>query len=64
MLTMNGNMDMSMQQPVDFTDAKRMLGASPALLQGKILRGGMGTLIVQLWRHVPSVVKSMAIKPE
>ncbi len=30
-------------RPVDFTDAKRMLGASPALLQGKILRGGMGT---------------------
>ncbi len=28
---------------VDFTDAKRMLGASPALLHGKILRGGMGT---------------------
>jgi len=30
-------------RPIDFTDAKRMLGASPALLQGKILRGGMGT---------------------
>jgi mono/diheme cytochrome c family protein/plastocyanin len=30
-------------RPADFTDAKRMLGASPALLQGKILRGGMGT---------------------
>jgi mono/diheme cytochrome c family protein/plastocyanin len=29
--------------PADFTDAKQMLGASPALLQGKILRGGMGT---------------------
>jgi high-affinity iron transporter len=29
--------------PVDFTDAGAMLGASPALLQGKILRGGMGT---------------------
>jgi mono/diheme cytochrome c family protein len=34
---------MSMQAPVDFTDSKRMLGASPALLQGKVLRGGMGT---------------------
>ena len=34
---------MSMQEPADFTDPKRMLGASPALLQGKILRGGMGT---------------------
>ncbi len=32
-----------MQTPVDFTDPTRMLGASPALLQGKILRGGMGT---------------------
>jgi len=30
-------------RPANFTDAKRMLGASPALLQGKILRGGMGT---------------------
>jgi mono/diheme cytochrome c family protein/plastocyanin len=27
----------------DFTDAQQMLGASSALLQGKILRGGMGT---------------------
>ena len=31
------------QAPADFTDARRMLGASPALLQGKIIRGGMGT---------------------
>ncbi|RPI83706.1 MAG: hypothetical protein EHM41_15285 [Chloroflexi bacterium] len=29
--------------PVDFTNPETMLGASPALLQGKILRGGMGT---------------------
>ena len=29
--------------PADFTDPSAMLGASPALLQGKILRGGMGT---------------------
>jgi mono/diheme cytochrome c family protein/plastocyanin len=43
MQTMEGAMDMVMQNPVDFTDPKRMLGASPALLQGKILRGGMGT---------------------
>jgi mono/diheme cytochrome c family protein len=27
----------------DFTDPHNMLGASPGLLQGKILRGGMGT---------------------
>jgi mono/diheme cytochrome c family protein/plastocyanin len=34
------------QQPVtpaDFTDPEQMLGASPALLEGKIERGGMGT---------------------
>lgn len=43
MQTMEGAMNMVMQTPVDFTDPKRMLGASPALLQGKILRGGMGT---------------------
>jgi mono/diheme cytochrome c family protein len=30
-------------RPADFTDASRMLAASPALLQGKIVRGGMGT---------------------
>ena len=35
--------DMGTQTPAVFTDAKRMLGASPTLLQGKILRGGMGT---------------------
>ena len=29
--------------PSDFTDARKMLGASSALLQGKIIRGGMGT---------------------
>jgi mono/diheme cytochrome c family protein len=35
--------NMTMQGPAIFTNPKRMLGASPALLQGKILRGGMGT---------------------
>lgn len=29
--------------PANFTDASQMLGASDVLLQGKILRGGMGT---------------------
>jgi hypothetical protein len=29
--------------PIDFTDAKNMLGASDAILKGKIIRGGMGT---------------------
>lgn len=43
MQSMAGDMNMSMQGPADFTDSKRMLGAAPALLQGKILRGGMGT---------------------
>jgi mono/diheme cytochrome c family protein len=32
-----------LKTPVDFTAAENMLGASPALLQGKIVRGGMGT---------------------
>lgn len=31
------------QRPTDFTEAEHMLAASPAHLQGKILRGGMGT---------------------
>ena len=43
MQSMTGAENMIMQTPVDFTDPKRMLGASPALLQGKVLRGGMGT---------------------
>lgn len=30
-------------EPTDFTDPHTVLGASPALLQGKIIRGGMGT---------------------
>ena len=34
---------MSMQAPANLADPERMLAASPALLQGKILRGGMGT---------------------
>jgi mono/diheme cytochrome c family protein/plastocyanin len=42
-MTMPGSKEMSRQSPADFTDPARMLGASPALLQGKILRGGMGT---------------------
>ncbi len=29
--------------PINFTDAKNMLGASEAILEGKIIRGGMGT---------------------
>jgi mono/diheme cytochrome c family protein/plastocyanin len=33
----------SLKAPADFTDASNMLGASPALLNGKIVRGGMGT---------------------
>jgi mono/diheme cytochrome c family protein len=41
--SMSGSDEMMTQKPADFTNPARMLGASPALLQGKILRGGMGT---------------------
>ena len=41
--SMMGDSQMVMQSPARLTDARRMLAASPALLQGKILRGGMGT---------------------
>ncbi len=30
-------------RPPDFTDPETLLGASPALLEGKMIRGGMGT---------------------
>ena len=30
-------------KPIDFTNAQTMLGANSAILQGKIVRGGMGT---------------------
>jgi mono/diheme cytochrome c family protein/plastocyanin len=33
----------SLFSPPDFTDPQNLLGASPALLEGKIIRGGMGT---------------------
>lgn len=32
-----------MQAPADLSDAERIPSASPGLLEGKILRGGMGT---------------------
>lgn len=35
--------EMGLSAPGDFTDPPLLLGASPALLEGKILRGGMGT---------------------
>lgn len=35
--------DSDLKAPADFNDSSTMLGASPALLQGKIMRGGMGT---------------------
>lgn len=41
--TMNGEREMAMQIPSDFTDPRHLLANSPAYLQGKILRGGMGT---------------------
>ncbi len=36
-------MGSSLVRPPDFTDPRQLLGASPALLQGKMIRGGMGT---------------------
>jgi mono/diheme cytochrome c family protein/plastocyanin len=35
--------EMGLSAPRDFTDPHVLLGASPALLEGKIIRGGMGT---------------------
>ncbi|OGO25186.1 MAG: hypothetical protein A2W33_09730 [Chloroflexi bacterium RBG_16_52_11] len=43
MQSMQGADEMMMQRPKDFTNPRQMLGASPALLHGKITRGGMGT---------------------
>ena len=37
------NMGHELVRPPDFTDPHTLLGASPALLEGKIIRGGMGT---------------------
>jgi len=43
MQSMAGIQGMMKPPAVNAIDPVRMLGASPALLQGKILRGGMGT---------------------
>jgi plastocyanin len=40
---MTADMGAGAKPPMDFTDMQQMLGASPALLQGKLIRGGMGT---------------------
>jgi mono/diheme cytochrome c family protein len=42
---MDGSMqgDMRLSAPPDFSDPHILLSASPALLEGKMLRGGMGT---------------------
>lgn len=37
------NMAHALVRPPDFTHSRRLMGASQALLQGKIIRGGMGT---------------------
>jgi len=47
-------------KPADFTRAKELLGASPALLQGKILRGGMGTGM-PYWGPILSEAQTWAI---
>lgn len=41
--TMGGAPGMQIKKPANFTDPLSMFGASPALLEGKIIRGGMGT---------------------
>jgi plastocyanin/cytochrome c553 len=38
-----GGMGHSLVTPPDFTDPNDLLGAGPALLEGKLIRGGMGT---------------------
>jgi plastocyanin len=38
-----GHIGHELVRPPDFTDPHQLLGASPALLEGKIIRGGMGT---------------------
>ena len=38
-----GGMGHSLVAPPDFTNPQDLLGASPALLEGKMIRGGMGT---------------------
>jgi cytochrome c oxidase subunit 2 len=39
----HGDFGHSLMQPPDFSDPEHILGASPALIEGKLLRGGMGT---------------------
>lgn len=41
--SMGGTQSMQVKKPANFTDPVSMFGASPALLEGKIMRGGMGT---------------------
>ncbi len=42
-LTKIPGMDQGLAYPPDFTNPQQLLGASPALLEGKLIRGGMGT---------------------
>ena len=39
----HGDFGHGLMQPPDFSDPAHMLGAPPALIEGKLLRGGMGT---------------------
>lgn len=41
--TAHGTQAEGLVHPPDFSDPAKLLGASPALLEGKIIRGGMGT---------------------
>jgi mono/diheme cytochrome c family protein len=52
--------DETARAPADFTDTDQMLGASPALLQGKIIRGGMGTGMPN-WGPIFRVAETWAI---
>lgn len=39
----HSRMGAGLVRPPDFSDPHVLLGASPAILEGKIIRGGMGT---------------------
>jgi mono/diheme cytochrome c family protein len=53
-------MEDELAHPPDFTDPVHMYGASSALLQGKIIRGGMGTGMPS-WGQILSEEESWAL---
>jgi mono/diheme cytochrome c family protein len=54
------SMEDELAHPPDFTDPVHMYGASSALLQGKIIRGGMGTGMPS-WGQILSEEESWAL---